>query len=85
MANNDWSDFMSSRVVRMICDAIVIVACARYGGDAARQLISPDTAGTLYESVGQTGFYAIYGAQLVVCAFVVVQFARRLVKDFTEK
>lgn len=85
MANNDWSDFMSSRMVRIACDAIVIAACARYAGEAGRALISPDTAGVLYESLGKIGFYALYGAQALICAFVIIQFARRLVKDIADK
>ncbi len=83
MADNGWSDFMNSRGARIACDIIVIVACARYAGEAALQLLRPDseTAVLYQQSIGTTGFYAITIGQLLVCSIIVIQFARRMAKD----
>lgn len=83
MADNGWSDFMNSRGARIACDIIVIVACARYAGEAALQLIHPDSemAALYQQSMGTSGFYALTIGQLVVCSAIVIQFARRMAKD----
>lgn len=83
--NNSWFDFMQSRTARIICNAIVIVACVRHAIDAALTLLNPQQHTQLLDVMGTTVFYLVHIAQLVILSIIVVSFTRGLIRIIKER
>lgn len=84
--DNDWNDFVQSKPVRLIMNAICAIACGFYGISAVVDLVRPnEQAFLLMETTGTTAFYALTVARMVVCLWVAVVFVRAIIKVLQEE
>ena len=79
MASNN-GNFMQSKEAQIVLNVLTAAICAFYAVDGVREMLSPERWAQLVASIGQTPYYILTIARIVVCAWVSIVFCRMAAK-----
>lgn len=85
MGDNGWSSFMQSRQARKLMYALCIAFCIYYVADALMEMLIPERANALIQTLGETTFYLMDIGRAVACTVTAIAFGRMLYKVSNEE
>lgn len=75
-----WNSFMQSTEAQVVLYGIVVAFCAYYAIDGVRELMDPERAAPYVEVMGQTTYYVVTVARVLMCLVTGGAFARMMMR-----
>ena len=87
MANggSNWNSFMQGRQARLVMNGLCVFFCVYYGVDALMEMLTPERAELMMQSLGPTAYYAVTIVRMLVCLGTGVAFGRMFLKVLNEE
>lgn len=83
-SNNGWDSFMQRKQTRMALYGICVFFCLYYAVDGIMEMMSPERSALMMTNIGETGYYALTIARIVVLLITGVAFGRIVLKTYKE-